>query len=380
MSKKTVGLSKNSNWQSERLFNDARSYYDNMLDDIRLAKRCIEFGTYIFTLDQVGESFLEAFSDAARRGVVVRVLIDGIGSAECCLEIAQRLSEANVAVRIYHPLPWSLPAYRWSLKKGNTFSKMLFFAFVINRRDHRKLCIVDRESLWCGSYNITDSHLSASEGGGNWQDYGAKVEGDNARYLSENFKRLWFNLTPKVKRKHFGFYFSNLTLRINQLRNRVLMQRIRNAEHCVWICSAYFAPSGAIIAAIREASRRGIDVRILVAKKSDIKLFPLLTATYFSELIHWGVKVFAYDRKFLHAKVAIIDSECIIGSTNFNHRSFYHDLETDIVLQRQDTVVEMKSLLEQDMQQSIHVTKNDLGIFRLAVWFGWLPRLIRYWM
>ena len=156
-------------WDSEQIFSSGHDYYEGLLLDIDRAVRTIDMAVYIFELDGIGKKFKQGIEAAAKRGVEVRLLIDGLGSALAGEKLARQLSAAGAYVRIYHPLPWYISDYRWSLRPGGVLEKLYHLITSLNRRDHRKFCVIDRSIAWCGSFNICDVHLST---GRPWRDYG----------------------------------------------------------------------------------------------------------------------------------------------------------------------------------------------------------------
>jgi cardiolipin synthase len=369
-----------NSWQSEQLISDADSYYQSVCDDIHQAQHSVILESYIFNRDQVGQQLIYALTEASRRGVTVRVLIDGIGSLASAASIAEQLDQAGIDARIYHPPPWYLRAYQWSLEKGSRVRKLLLFFLAINRRNHRKLVIIDDHIAWVGSFNVSQCHLTTAQGGKNWRDYAVRVTGKGVQRLTENFQQLW---APQLHQRPKGFlryYLSNLSKLSRRLKKRYLLRSINQAQRRLWICSAYFAPYGSLVRAIKKACHRGLDVRLLVPARSDVSLFPALTASYYSDLITHGVTVLEYQPYFFHAKVLLIDDKAILGSSNFNHRSLLHDLELDVLIHQQTSIQELETQLLQDMQLSRAVTIEELPRYRKLLLLSWIPRLIRYWM
>ncbi len=372
-----VSESPGNGWQSEQIYSSAGEYYDNLLIDINNAVSSIEIAVYIFAIDNIGQRFIDALISAAQRGVSVRLLIDGIGSADDGDIIAKQLFAAGAVVHIYHPLPWYWSSYRWSLKPGGFIEKLYYFIASLNRRDHRKFFIIDQSIAWCGSFNICCDHLNDDDP---WRDYGARLTGGAVKNLLENFNSVWFRREQKVTSRLLRFFRSNTSRRLRRIRNRLLVESIRTAKQRVWICSAYFSPSRAVIRAIKIARQRGVDVRLIVAGRSDVTFFPLLSATYYADLLKLGVSIYCYQAGILHAKAMLVDRQCVIGSTNLNHRSFYHDLELDVVLSAQASTARIESLFEQDTENSRKLTLESVSQWSRRLLFGWMLRIIRYWM
>ncbi len=364
-------------WNEEVIFDSAAQYYDDLIRSIEFAQNTIELTVYIFAIDDVGSRFLRALEEAAIRGVRVRVSIDGVGSAESAEVICQKLDLAGAEVKIFHPLPWYLNLYRWSLVSGNFLEKFIYFISSLNRRDHRKFCVIDNQTAWCGNLNICVEHLGL---GDYWRDYSVRISGSSVVSLKESFDAVWYKKLSKYPPPNFNAYCCNYPAHARRLSNRQWLRRINRAQHKVWICSAYFSPTASIHLAITKAVARGVDVRIIVAGRSDVKIFPLLSSTYYADLIKCGVKIFRYQAGILHAKVLLVDEQCVIGSSNLNYRSFYHDLELDVVLSFPSSLAHMHRELEHDVTNSVLVLPKDVDFFSRTYWFGWLPRLLRYWM
>jgi cardiolipin synthase len=368
-------------WQQEQLFSSAEAFYSALLASIASAQHTIELETYIFDYDQVGKQVVKSLIAAHHRGVKIRVLMDAVGSYQSSSEAAQRLEQAGISVKLFHPLPWQINHYhRAATRQGKLIDQFLYFLSRINQRDHRKLCIIDKEQLWTGSLNITQKHLLRENGGEGWRDYGVNTSGPLVAELEAHFDALWNRRKIIRKEGLFQHYWHNYDLWSRRRKNQLLLRQIRDAKSRIWIVSAYFAPASSIIRALKEARQRHIDIKILVPSHSDIGLFPFLTATYYSDLIQSGMDIYEYQPGVLHAKALFIDDHCMIGSTNFNHRSFLHDLELDISLTRLKSKRTLESFFKSDLADSIRITpdKPKYGIY--GKFIGTLARVLRYWM
>lgn len=364
-------------WESEHIVSGAEDYYSALLLDIGQAVVTIDIVVYIFELDGIGRRIQQSLESAAKRGVEIRLLVDGLGSADAAETLARQLTPSGAYVRIYHPLPWYLSDYRWSLRPGGVLEKLYHFVTSLNRRDHRKYCIIDNSIAWCGSFNISDVHLSTERP---WRDYAVRVTGEPTQVMLANFDSVWFDREQPLLSRDLRFCSGNASMRQRRINNIALVERIDDAQHRLWICNAYFSPSGSVIRAIKKAKKRGVDVRLVVADRSDIMLFPMLSATYYADLLKIGISIFYYQAGILHAKIMLIDQQCIVGSTNLNHRSFYHDLELDVVLLSSQLIIEAEQLIEEDIKNSRISRLSDLSVVSRGFGFGWLLRIIRYWL
>lgn len=367
-------------WQEEFLFPSNDAFFNELLRTIETAKKSVLLLTYIFNLDPLGNRIISALTTAQARGVEVRVLFDGFGSMEDGRKIADALEENGVEVRIFHPLPWQPKNFKRALRKTTVLGSMLFNILKINRRHHAKICIVDELTLFCGSQNMSSSHTSEAHDGDNWHDYGVKVYGQNVASVKESLDDFWYYRSPKIGKGLFRFYLMNLSSFARREKNTLLIEKLNIAEKRIWILNPYFSPPRSIIRALKQAATRGVDVRIIVPKKSDIEFFPLLTSVYYEELLKVGVRIFEYLPRILHGKLLLADNFCLLGSTNLNHRSMLHDVEFDIVLNNKTSIQQAEESLSNDQQASQEVGLKDLKKYRSRRWLSWIPWILRYWM
>lgn len=363
-------------------------YFSSLIDDINAAKQTILLEAYIFSGDMIGHEIASALCNAAKRGVNVRVLIDGFGSMGWGGAIADAFQQAGVDIRIYHPLPWYLSHWKYAPYLPNRFTSKLFYLIThINARNHRKVSIIDNKIVYVGSANITNVHLTYEMGGENWRDTTVKLTGINMQTLLASFNRVWSgaSLNSVIRytlRKPTIDPIFRLNDTVRQRRNylRKLVREISAAKHRIWITNAYFNPNHKILKLLRSASRRGVDVRIIIPYKSDVFAVSLMTSMYYAMLIEAGVAVFEYLPRVLHAKILMIDDNYYVGSSNMNYRSLHHDLELDARIGTNDAKTMLVTQFTNDLLDSRQVTVNDLrSMSRLKRIAGWFLLYLRYW-
>ncbi|MEE8364483.1 MAG: phosphatidylserine/phosphatidylglycerophosphate/cardiolipin synthase family protein [Gammaproteobacteria bacterium] len=368
--------------QSEKLIFDPGEYYQSLLAGIDLAHEEIILETYLFRLDELGQQFLSALIAASSRGVRIRLLVDGVGSYYDANEIAERLESPNCQVRIFHPLPWDFPAYRRGLTSGRWYSQMLHSLAMINRRNHRKLCLIDEHIAWLGSYNISADHFNRTlhNSDDNWHDTGLRVMGPIVPELKRNFEEVWHRKGGSIAYRARNF-LSNNSIRARRRRNRRLIGILQEATERIWITNAYFNPSPRLLKTLKAAARKGVNVRVITPSHSDVLFFPSLSRTYYVDLLGAGIQVFELEIRVLHSKTMLIDNQALVGSTNLNYRSFFHDLELDALLNKKESV--------QCLQEKFCADIEDCSEITLAHWqdypwllkmLGWISRIIRYWI
>lgn len=370
----------------EIILND-EDYLKSFLIDIKNAKKNLDIEAYIFENDTVGKIVADALCDAAKKGVKIRVLVDGVGSATWGGQITNQMEQSGIETRIFHPLPWKfLHWYRSSYLPKSFIKKIYYFLSRLNYRNHRKLCIIDNEIVYIGSANIND-HLCNSNSSKAWRETTVKLINVTTDEIQYAFDRAWFHfsikklLNNKYKKIFYSIFHLNFTWRLRRHYYKQLIKRIGNCKTRIWVTNSYFVPDSRLLKTLIKARQRGVDVRILLPGESDIFLISMVTNTFYSLLIKNGVLVYEFMPTILHAKILILDDWHLIGSSNLNYRSFFHDLEINVEIQTQAAkeIIEKQFLI--DIKQSRQIQADDLKKqpFCKKI-FGKFILLIKYWL
>ncbi|MDH5493139.1 MAG: phospholipase D-like domain-containing protein [Myxococcales bacterium] len=303
-----------------RLLHDGAECFPSMLEAIAAAEREILLEMYWFASDRVGRRFAEALADRARAGLCVRIIYDAVGSLEAERSMFEALREAGCGVREFHPIaPW----------------RARFRIGLLNRRDHRKMLIVDGCVGFCGGVNLGDPWAPVEEGGGGFRDDMVRVRGPIAVPMRELFFETWAKLGEQESPP------SRLAIRperadgvgVTLLANHSTLQRIairreylrwiRRAQRSVFLTNSYFLPDWSIRRALIAAARRGVDVRVLLPGQSDLPAVRFASRRLYSRLIRRGVRIFEWSGSVLHSKTAVVDGVwCTVGTYNLDYRSF----------------------------------------------------------
>jgi cardiolipin synthase len=381
-------------WASERLILDGDAWFEQMIQDISQARKWVTLEVYIFSDDEIGSAIAKALGAAAQRGVEVRLLVDGVGSGPWLRSAARHLLNAGIRVRVYHPTPWSIVPFSWG--QGWALPRFSRLFRWINRRNHRKVLVVDRRIAMVGSFNVERCHSRAQVGERAWRDTGARVEGPGVRTLERAFARAWrqsWQLTPRSAHPSLDLPLRQPRIptahlvRVNQgarLRDRwhhEMLSRIGSASQRVWITSAYFIPHRQLLYALSLAAAAGADVRVLVPLHSDHWFIPFVTRAFYQRLVESGVHVFEYQPTMLHAKTLLADDWACVGSTNLNHRSMLHDLEADVVLTGAKARDELMAAYLLDISRSREVVAAHWRSWPwYRRWFGRAALNLKHWM
>lgn len=366
-------MDRHAHWDQEAVYHSGDPFFDGLLEELDRASHSIEVETYIFQEDVLGLALVEKLIAAAKRGVTVRLMVDGIGSPAFTPRRAAELTHQGVATRIYHPLPWNFP--NWKIGQMARVTRFFTYLQKLNRRDHRKMFLIDGKTAWIGSMNVSRLHLYRYTGDEAWRDTSARVQGGAVSELVRAFDRTWLRAAgvraqPRTLKAVIAAMRNRPTfraglIRLNSSRSarrhlyKDLVRRMNASKKRIWITNAYFAPDTLLLRALRMAAWTGADVRVLVPKKSDVFFMPWVTEAFYNRLLVSGARVFEYLPSFLHAKTLIIDDWAIVGSSNLNHRSLLHDLEVDVVLKKEDSRRSLEEQFLKDLQHSREILIDD---------------------
>ena len=362
---------------------DAAEYFRRLREDIQQAKTSIDCESYILENDPIGNEIVNALCVASDRGITVRLMVDGFGSSPWIQAVINKLKQHGGQVRVYHPMPWRFWQWGLAINQQSFLKKFIFLFNVINRRNHRKVCIIDGHFHWLGSFNLSSVHLSKELGGENWRDTAIRIETSNPEARSA-FNRIW-------QRKHFkpnrlptefpGFFRINDSRKKRRRLYRDLLSRITRSSKCICLTTPYFIPEPRLIKRLKNAAQRGVNVQILLPGVSDVFFIPWASNLLYRELIEAGVKIYEYQVGILHAKTLLVDHWATVGSSNMNSRSIFHDLEIDYVLQNLESVSTLENHFINDLKQSKAVCLEDIRkrnpIIKLL---GRVALYLRYWL
>jgi len=345
---------KSRSWAEEEIFFEQKPYFAALISAIASARHSIELESYIFEMDGVGKKVLEALMTSATRGVRVRVLVDGMGTWFTQDGIKKILQGSRVQFRVYHPFSFF----------GIGYSH-------INKRLHRKLCLIDHETAFIGSFNITDEKN---------RDTGVRLKGGPIGLLTDAFERIWNRNGSRIPRRtRMGWVRLNENKKLRRTHHQDLIRRIREAKQRIWITNAYFVPPFFILRSLCRAGLEGLDVRLILPAHPDHVFMKWMAEAFYRTLLSSGVRVFEYEQSFLHAKTILIDDWVMVGSTNLNHRSLVHDLEVDVVLHQGTSKMTLAAQFEKDLAGSRELEYSKIRFSRISRIIQWALHFFRFY-
>ncbi len=337
--------------QIDRLKN-GDEFYPAMLDAILGARRTINLEMYEFREGRVSAAILEALTERALAGVEVKLVVDAVGSLQTGNHYFQRLRAAGGEVCWYHPLRW------------NTWQNL-------NQRTHRKLLIVDSRIGFIGGAGIADCWMYPTSRAPAWRDTMFRVEGEQVAGLISTFCENWLETSGEILSGPRQFdlqatpggsesFVVSSTPRGGGTQARILFQALINsAKESIRITTPYFLPDRSARRALAEAvERRGVKVQILTAGPHiDHPIVRTLSRQSSRHLLRAGAVIFEYQPSMIHAKVMTVDGLwSVVGSTNFDHRSFALNDEVNMAVLDRDLAGVIERDFEEDLAQSLPLT------------------------
>ncbi|KGP74349.1 cardiolipin synthase [Pontibacillus yanchengensis] len=336
-----------------KVLTDGEETFEALLHELNRAQHHIHMEYYIVRHDEIGIEIKNILMEKAQQGVEVRFLYDAVGSWQLSNRFKQDLEDAGVEVVPFSPV------------------RLPFLNNKINFRNHRKIVVVDGKTAFVGGLNIGDEYLGRDSNYGFWRDTHLLVQGESVRSLQLIFLQDWYYMTGRA---HLTSEYLSPPLVDSEGRGGVQMiasgpdnewevikhvffSMIVSAKESIWIASPYFIPDEDILTALKAAALSGIDVKLLVPNQPDKRIVYYASRSYFPELLEAGVKIYAFNKGFMHSKLMIVDNELAsIGTSNMDMRSFHLNFEVNAFLYRTQSTEKLVHDYEDDLTNAKEIT------------------------
>lgn len=322
--------------------------------DLELAKDHIHIEYYIFRADAIGKEMQTLLIHKSRSGVKVRMIFDGLGSRHLPKSFLQALTDAGVEIGWFFPL---------------RFPQLIG---TLNYRNHRKLVIIDGKTGYLGGINVGDEYLSRDPKFGFWRDTHLRLEGESVKTMQVTFLDDWYFITQKeISDESYYPHLEPIGETLLQViaggpdskqesMKELFFTILATAQKEILLTSPYFIPDESMIMALKSAALSGLKVKVLVQGKPDHKIPYFASSSYFEDLLNAGVEIFRYQKGILHSKVLTVDEQiCIVGSANFDIRSFQLDFELSALIYSSELAERLNRDFNQDLKDSIQVNREE---------------------
>ena len=349
---------------------DGPATYAAMFKAIRKAEDHINLETFtmedIVADDETGLKLADLLVQKQAAGVQVNLLYDSLGSNSTPASFFQRLSDGGIQVAEFNPINPLKARGQWRLAKS----------------DHRKILIVDGQVAFIGGVNISQVYSSGLSGRGEhdqtqipWRDTDVQIEGPAVAEFQKLFLDTWQrqkgaklserNYFPKLIKQEgntlVGVVGSSPG-EANRLTFILYVSAITFAENSLHMTNAYFVPDQQTVAALTDAAKRGVEVKIILSGTTDSSLAQYAGQYFYSELLKSGVKLYRRQKVLLHAKTLVIDGIwATVGSTNMDFWSFSTNDEVNAVILSREFAMEMEKMFAADLAESGEIRWEDWG-------------------
>jgi cardiolipin synthase A/B len=355
----TCGLPVSSAARVDLLSGGARTF-DSIFEAVRAARHHVHLEYYIYEPDQIGTALRDLLIERAKAGVQVRLLLDALGCKHVNQKFTRPLREAGGQIVLFH-----------DTRIGRRLRP------VTNYRTHRKIVVCDGRVGFTGGVNITDEEDTRTRSDA-YHDAHLRIEGSAVRWLQTTFLEDWAYAAGEdsVEAKQARAELDTLLPQVEpgtipvqivtsgpdtplEPIHRMHVAAINGATQRVWLTTPYFVPTEAALMALTSAALRGADVRLLVPRRSDSFVVSAAARSYYGELLDAGVKVWEYKARMLHSKTLLVDDDCaIVGTANFDNRSFRLNFEVCAVVYGSTLAAPLAAQFETDLKSASPV-KDD---------------------
>ena len=350
------------------LLRNGAGFFPALCAAIDGASRYVHLETYIFNIDVTGLKVLDHLRTACRRGVKVRVVLDGFGCFDTLDVLRERLEDMGAQVRVYHPEPTGWRWYRFSLGRL--------------RRLHRKVAVVDGAIGFVGGLNIHDDYVDVPNDDGRPSprfDFAVRLEGPLLQDLIRTQDDLWIRLAwrhsahwrewyqrfrhwqrtrverlaAQLPRFEPGMRATLLlrdNLRYRKTIENTYVQALAQARGHAIVANSYFFPGRRLRQALKQAAQRGVRVRLLLQGRAEYRLQHWASRNLYGPLLAQGIELYEYMPSYLHAKVAVIDDCAMVGSANMDPFSLLLAREANVWIDDAGFAAGLRRALEHEME------------------------------
>lgn len=337
-----------------RLLVDAEAFYPALEERIREARHHIHIQFFVYRADEYGRRVRDLLVEAARRGVIVRVMSDAIGSWQTPDGFFAPLVAAGGKVGWFRTLhPWK-----------NRFS--------LNLRNHRKVQIFDGCTAFVGGMNLGREYAGKDPGIGPWHDTQLEVTGDVVGLLQDQFANDWyFSTDEEITDPAFYLRCGKTHRHVAQVviggpdlprepMPKTMVSLLQAATRHCWIASGYFVPDTMLLSALQICAARGVDVRVIVSEKSDHPYLVEIGRSYYEDLLGFGVRIFEYGRALHHTKAMVVDGDWLmVGSANCDNRSMRLNFELNVLVRAPEETAKMQAVFLEDFAASKEIQLEE---------------------
>ncbi|MEH7455399.1 phospholipase D-like domain-containing protein [Gottfriedia acidiceleris] len=327
------------------IFTNGRKLNNQLFHDIRNAKKEVHIYFFSVSNDRVSHEFLDVLKKKSDEGIPVYYAVDRLGGI-----LLERKEKKSLIDHGVHFTYFNKP-------------QLSYFFASINNRNHRRMTIIDGEIGYIGGFNIGKKYIDEKKGLKPWEDVQLRLVGSGVEGLEKQFVHDWrknsdqkitqMEISKKIGRSQHQFV-SYTKIGIEQEYSKLFKQ----AKQSITIYSPYFIPNNKVIwDSLLDAANRGIEVKILYSHKSDALLVQQAAFPYIKQAWKNNIKVYGFKKGIFHGKVIKIDDKVLmIGTTNFDSRSFHLTDELNCYIYDQQFIKQVEPELADVFNHAFEIT------------------------
>lgn len=338
-----------------KVYIDGTEKFKDLLEDIQNAKDFIHIEYYIFKLDGLGLKIIDELKKKVDEGLEVRLLVDGMGSKSLRSKQIKYIRDLGIKFNLF--FPGILP----------------YINMRLNYRNHRKIAIIDGKIGYVGGFNVGDEYINKGKQFKYWRDTHIRVQGEAVNELNKRFILDWDYASEgeiKNNKKYFldQEEYGDIGIQIvssgpdhkEEYIKNAYMKIINNAKKSVYIQTPYLVLDEPVADALKISALSGIDVRIMVPGKPDHFFMEWILSSTMGELMECGVKIYRYQKGFIHAKTIVADGKIsTVGTANLDIRSFQLNFEVNAIIYDNKTAKDLEDIFNNDIKDCKLVTLEE---------------------
>ncbi|MBR5090693.1 MAG: cardiolipin synthase [Ruminiclostridium sp.] len=330
--------------------NPGALFFEELVQELKKAEKYIFLEYFIIGDGEMWQQIFDILKDKAAAGVEVRLIYDDIGTINLLpVDFPQTMKAHGINTIVFNPYKPSLDRF-------------------MNYRDHRKFAIIDGRIAFTGGINIADEYINRKERFGFWEDSCVKLNGDAVKKVVVLYLEMWnfvtgekqdytkYTVDYKGRSDGFVIPFSDEPLFRGLIHENAYVNVIDNAKKFVYICTPYLILDDVMENALIRATRSGVDVKIITPHIPDKKIIFEMTQANYSRLVKSGVEIYEFTPGFIHTKMIISDETAIVGTCNFDYRSFYLHFENGVWMYKSRAVEQARLSFLNSLSVSEKVT------------------------
>ena len=360
-------------------YDDGIPFFESLFNELEKAEKFIFMEYFIISFGTISDMLFNILKEKADKGVEVYLIYDGTNTVKNLpFSFEKKLNDAGIHTKVFSKLKPMLESYQ-------------------NHRDHRKICVIDGKTAFTGGINIADEYANIELRFGTWKDSGIMIKGPAVNSFSMMFLQTWNStFIPPAKRKKlrlencyrldYGKYYirqssielydeknnigrhsfvipyADSPLDDEKVGENVYCSIINTASKYLYICTPYLILDDEMVQALVFASKRGVDVKIMLPHIPDKPYAFWLAHAYYYELIDGGVEIYEYMPGFVHTKEFICDDiKGVCGTINLDYRSLYLHFENAVFLYNEKAVLDMKKSFLESLKECENITREKLS-------------------